>query len=73
MPGFGLAPMKTEGGKITYDELNPHVHPRHIRDTAGQIRAKAQAYFGWELMNGADIEKLKQDPYWSYMEGEENA
>jgi len=32
-----------------------------------RIREVARAYFGWELMNGADLETLKLDPYWKYM------
>jgi len=71
MSDFGLAPIKREGYKVSYDpvQTNPYLHPRSCGYVKLHDRMEhARAYFGWELMNGTDIEKLKRDPYWKYME-----
>ena len=81
MSGFGLAPMKREGGKIEYDTDpgNPYEHPSEVRISSPALHAharlteKAQAYFMWELMNGTPKEELMKDEYWTYMEENANA
>lgn len=50
---------------------NPHPHPRWVY--THRVKAAAKEYFAWELMNGSDVEKLKQDPYWRFYEEDEHA
>jgi hypothetical protein len=35
---------------------------------AEDVRKAARNYFGQELMRGANIDGLRADPYWKYME-----
>lgn len=65
--------MSEFGAAIPFDDRNPYAHPKELRATVAQIQAKARLYFGWELVNGGNIEGLMRDPYWSYMEGEDDA
>lgn len=66
---FGLAPIKREGMTVVYDEfgMNPYPPPQDVYPRGESCKAAAQAYFGWELMNGADVNTLKKQPFWYHM------
>jgi len=48
--------------------MNPYPPPKNCGCVKQDLIEAARKYFGWAIMNGADLEALKQDAYWRYME-----